>query len=175
MFDTMTITKTAAALCGSLLALMLGHWAAEEIYHVGAKGHYGDHSQAYMIDTGEDHGGAAEEVAEGPDFAVVLASADPASGEKVFGKCKSCHKLEAGANGTGPYLYGIVGRDIGAADGFRYSSALEGKGDVWSPENLNAFLENPKGWAQGTTMSFNGLRKVEERADLIAYLQTIGQ
>lgn len=175
MFDTMTLTKTAAALCGSLLILLLGQWAAEELYHVGEKGHYDDHKQAYMIDTGEDHGATEEVVDAGPDFSVVLASADPASGEKVFGKCKSCHKLEAGANGTGPYLYGVVDRPIGASEGFRYSATLSGmSADAWTPENLNAFLENPKGFAAGTTMSFNGLRKIEDRADLIAYLQTIG-
>jgi cytochrome c len=173
MFDTMTLTKMAAAFCGSLLVFLLGAWAADELYHVGGSHGYGDHSQAYTIDTGE--GDAVEEVVEeGPDFSVILASADPASGEKVFGKCKACHKLEAGANGTGPYLYGVVGRPIGAADGFGYSSAMGSHGDTWTPDNLNAFLENPKGWVQGTSMSFNGLRKVEERADLIAYLQTIG-
>ena len=173
MFDTMTVTKTAAALCGSLLIYLLGAWAADELYHVGGGHGYGEHAQAYTIDTGE--GDAVEEVVEeGPDFATVLASADPASGEKVFGKCKSCHKLEAGANGTGPYLYGVVGRPIGAANGFGYSGAMSGHGGEWTPEALNAFLENPKGYVPGTTMSFNGLRKIEERADLVAYLQTIG-
>lgn len=173
MFDTMTITKTAAALCGSLLALMLGHWAAEELYHVGGKG-YGESKQAYVIDTGEEDTSSEEAVDEGPDFATVLASADPSSGERVFGKCRACHNLEDGANGTGPHLYNVVGREIAAVDGFRYSGTLEEMDAAWTPENLNGFLEAPKDWAPGTSMGFNGLRKVEDRADLIAYLQTIG-
>lgn len=174
MFDTMTLTKSAAAVCGALLFYLLGAWAADELYHIGPKGHYGDHAQAYSIDTGEDD--AVEEVEEeAPEFSEVLASADPSSGERVFGKCRACHKLEDGANGTGPHLYGVVGREIAAADGFNYSNALADKDMAWTPDNLNAFLENPKGWAQGTTMSFNGLRTIEERADLVAYLQTVGQ
>ena len=67
------------------------------------------------------------------------------AGERVFGKCKACHKLD-GTNGTGPHLNGVVGREIAAVDGFAYSDALAGmSGDQWTPENLNGFLENPKG------------------------------
>ncbi|WP_319824926.1 cytochrome c family protein [Thalassovita sp.] len=171
MFDTMTLTKVGGALCGSLLVFLLGNWAAETLYHMG--GGHGDHAQAYVIDTGEgDSHGAAEEEA-GPDFATLLAEADVEAGAKVFGKCKACHKIEDGANATGPYLFGIVDRAVGAADGFAYSGALTAVAETWTAENLNGFLENPKGFAPGTKMSFAGLKKVGDRADLIAYLATL--
>jgi cytochrome c len=173
MLDTMTFTKIIGSFCGALLVFLLGKWAAETLYHSGGGGHGEEITAAYIIDTGSDEAdaGAAEETV---DFATLLASADAGAGEKVFGKCRACHKLEKGENATGPYLYGVVGRAVDAAEGFGYSGALEKVADVWSPENLNAFLENPKGYAPGTTMGFAGLKKPEERANLIAYLATIG-
>lgn len=172
MFDTMTFTKIIGGFCGALLVFLLGGWAAEALYHTGG-GHGEDHAaQGYVIEVEEDDSGADAEVEIA--FADVMATADAGQGERVFGKCRACHKLDDGANGTGPYLYGIVGRAVGAADGFGYSGSLVAVADVWSPENLNAFLENPRGYAPGTTMSFSGLRDVEDRANLIAYLSTIG-
>ncbi len=173
--DTMEITKIVGGLCGALLILLLGKWAAETIYHVGGHGGHGDHgevAQAYSIEV-EDEGG--EEVADaGPSIEELLASADVAKGEKVFGKCKACHKLEDGANGTGPHLYGVVGRTVAQIGGFSYSGALSDLGGEWSAEALNGFLTNPKKYAPGTSMGFAGLKKDEDRANLIAYLQTIG-
>lgn len=173
MFDTMTMTKVTGAVCGSLLVYLFSAWAAESLYHVGHSGH-GDEevAQAYSIDTGAEE--AATETAEaGPDFATLFASADAAAGEKVFAKCKACHKLD-GSDGTGPHLNGIVGKNKGVSDGFAYSDALAAlTADVWSPENLDGFLENPKGYMPGTKMSFAGLPKVEDRANLIAYLATV--
>lgn len=169
MFDTMTLTKVVAALCGSLLVLLLGSWAADELYHVGVD--YGSEvKQAYVIDTGEED---VAEVVEVVDVVAILASGDAAAGEKVFSKCSACHKMEAGVNASGPYLHGVVGRAVGVASGFgAYSGALSAVADVWSPENLYAFLENPKAYAPGNKMSFAGLKKPEERANLIAYLAT---
>jgi len=173
MFDTMTMTKTAGALCGALLVFLLGNWAAESIYSMGG-GHGEDHAQGYVIDTGD--AGAAEEVEEGPSLASLMASADPANGEKLFRNCAACHAVVQGENKVGPYLYGVVGRDVGAASGYgSYSGALTAVAQVWTPVELNAFLENPKGYAPGTTMGYAGMRKSEDRADLIAYLdQTDG-
>lgn len=171
MFDTMTFTKIIGGFCGALLIFMLGGWAAEVLYHTGG-GHGDDHAaQGYVIEVEGDEPAEAEvEVA----FADVLAAADAGKGEKVFGKCKACHKLDDGANSTGPYLYGVVGRPVGAVDGFGYSGKLSEAADVWSPEHLNEFLANPKKYAPGTTMSFSGLKKIDDRANLIAYLSTIG-
>ncbi|MFL4469809.1 cytochrome c family protein [Tateyamaria armeniaca] len=167
MFDTMTFTKIAGSLCGALLIFLLGKWAAEELYHTG--GHGGE--QAYVIDTGVEE--VDEDAVEIP-FAEVLASADAGAGARVFRQCSACHKLEAGENGVGPYLHGIVGRDVGAAEGYAaYSGALSEVAEVWTAENLNGFLENPRGWAPGTSMGYNGLRSVEDRANLIAYLDSV--
>ena len=174
MFDTMTMTKALGAICGSLLVFLLGAWGAELIYHGGGgHGKDGEHQQAYVIEV-ESAGAVEEEVEEEIDFAALMTEADAAKGEKVFSKCKACHKLEDGANGTGPHLYNIVNREIGGVDGFGYSTVLAENGGVWDHEALQAFLEDPKGWAPGTKMSFAGLKKVTDRANLIAYLETIG-
>jgi len=170
MFDTMTLTKIVGGFCGALLVFLMTAWAAESIYHVGAGGHGDEHAQAYVIDTGAEEGGEAEE--EGPAFEELYASADPENGAKVFGKCKACHKID-GSNATGPHLDGVVDRAVDSVPGYAYSGALEAVFDVWTPEHLNTFIENPKGSAPGTKMTFAGIKKAEDRADLIAYLATL--
>lgn len=122
-------------------------------------------------------GGAEEGAAEaGPDLGTLLAAADPAAGEKVFAKCAACHTFnQGGAQGIGPNLYGIVGVPIGKhAAGYAYSSDLAGHGGEWTYENLDAWLASPKGFAPGTKMSFAGLSKPEDRANLIAFLRAHG-
>jgi cytochrome c len=170
MFDTMTLTKVTGAVCGSLLVYLLGAWAAESLFSVGGEAHGEEHAQAYAVEVAaaETTEPAAAEAA--PAFAEVLASADAAAGEKVFGKCKACHKVD-GSNGTGPHLNGVVNRAKASVPGFGYSGAMKAMaGDVWSPENLNTFLENPKAYAPGNKMSFAGLSKGGDRANVIAYL-----
>lgn len=174
MFDTMTITKAGGALCGAFLIFLLIKWGADALYHTGAVAHGGEEvAQAYTVDTGEAAGGETAAVAEGPDFATLLASADAAAGEKVFGKCKACHKVD-GTNGTGPHLDGVVGRAVASVADFGYSDPMKAHGGNWTPEALEAFLANPKGVVPGTKMSFAGLPKVEDRANVIAYLQSLG-
>lgn len=176
--DTMALTKLVGIFCAVMLVLLCGNWAASAIYSVGGGGHdaHGDgaHVAGYHIEVGDDHGGddAPEEVLAVSDL---MAIADIAKGEKAFGKCRSCHKLEDGANGTGPSLYGIVDNDIGAVGGYSYSSILTELPGEWTSEELFAFLEAPKTYAPGTKMSFNGMKKPEDRANLIAYLATIGE
>ncbi|MEJ6404462.1 c-type cytochrome [Yoonia sp. 2307UL14-13] len=170
MFDTMTMTKVLGGLCGTFLVYLLGAWVAEEIYHVG--GHGDHHEQAYVIEVETDEPADGEPVEE-VDFSVVMASASAADGEALWRNCRSCHALEAGQHGTGPALYGVVGREVAFYDDFNYSGALAAVAEVWTPENLNGFLENPRGWAPGTAMSYNGMRSVEDRANLIAYLDSL--
>ncbi|WP_372886081.1 cytochrome c family protein [Shimia sp.] len=173
MFDTMTMTKTLGALCGALLILLLGKWVADSLYHVG--GGHGDQAQAYVIEVeGAEGEGEAEAAEEGPSLEELLADADVDKGAKAFSKCKACHKLEDGANATGPHLFAVVGRSVGSVDGYGYSGKLVAVAETWTPENLDAFLTNPKGFAPGTKMSFSGFKKAADRANLIAYLQTIG-
>ena len=124
-----------------------------------------------MIDTGADE--EVVEDVEAVDFATVYASAEADKGARLFRQCSACHKLEAGANGTGPYLHGVVGRAKAAVDGFNYSDTLASMGGEWTPENLSGFLESPRNYAPGTSMGYSGMRDVEDRANLIAYLATI--
>ena len=169
MFDTMTLTKATGAVCGSLLIFLFGTWAADVLYATAPAEHGGEAvAQAYTVDTGEE---APTEVAadDGPAFADVYAAADAAAGEKVFGKCKACHKVD-GANGTGPHLNGVVNRARGSVEGFGYSDGMKSVSDPWTPEHLEAFLTNPKAYVAGTKMGFAGLAKVEDRANVIAYL-----
>ncbi|MDQ2094174.1 c-type cytochrome [Rhodalgimonas zhirmunskyi] len=170
MFDTMTTTKVIGAFCGALLIFMLGNWAAMALYTTGG-GHGDEHAASYVIEVESDDEAPSEEA--GPTFEELLASADVGKGAKVFGKCKACHKIEPGANATGPTLHAVVGRAVDSVDGFSYSGALEAVGEQWTPENLNVFLADPKGTAPGTKMSFAGLKKETDRANLIAYLSTL--
>ena len=162
MFDTMTITKIGGGLLGAWLILLLGKWAAEEIYHAELHG-----EASYVIEVA---GAESDEPAEAVDVAALMAEADPGKGEGVFRKCSACHKLD-GTDGVGPHLNGVVGREIAAVGGFNYSGALSSIGGAWTPEELYAFLENPKGYAPGTTMGFAGLNKPADKVDVIAYLQ----
>ena len=171
--DTMKVTKIVGGVCGSLLVFLLLKWGAELIY-ADAGGHGEEAAQAYTIEVPETGGGdvAAEETVE-VAFADLYAAADAAAGEKVFGKCKSCHTVEAGVNRTGPTLFGIVGRMPGAEAGFTgYSDAMNAVETAWTPEHLNEFLTRPADSIPGTAMRFPGLPKPEDRANLIAYLAT---
>ena len=171
MLDTMTLTKIVGGFCGSLLVFMMGSWIAELLYHVG-HGHGEDHVSGYAIEVEVVEIQRNEEEI---DFDELLAAADIGKGAKVFGKCKACHKLEDGANGTGPHLYNIVDRAVGAASGsgYGYSGALIQVADVWTTDELNGFLENPKKYIPGTKMSFAGLKKKSQRENVIAYFKSL--
>ncbi len=120
----------------------------------------------------EGEGGGAA----GPSLNTLLASADPAKGEKVFAKCAACHTInEGGANGIGPNLHGIVGEGVGTGHGgFAFSDALKGKGGTWDFATLDTWLKSPRDFAPGTKMTFAGLGKPEDRANIIAYLNSQG-
>lgn len=101
-----------------------------------------------------------------------FAEGDAAVGEKVFRKCKACHTVEEGGkHRVGPNLHGIVGREAGIAEGYRYSKAMAESGLVWDVANLTGYLRKPRAFMKGTKMSFAGLRKDKEIADVIAYME----
>ncbi len=98
---------------------------------------------------------------------------DANKGKRVFTQCMSCHAVAEGQNRAGPSLYGIVGRPAGSVERFRYSRANADSGIVWTEDSLFAYLENPQAYVPGTTMAFRGLRKPQDRADVIAYLKSV--
>lgn len=115
---------------------------------------------------------AAATPADSYDINALLASADPARGQIVFLQCRACHSLEAaGPNKVGPNLHGVMGRKAGLAPGFAYSEAMTGSGVVWSAETLDKFLFRPSDFIPATRMVFVGLRKPEDRANVIAYIR----
>ncbi|MFW2351498.1 c-type cytochrome [Qipengyuania sp.] len=150
------------ALGGSIVSGM--YFAADKHAHVEEPGFF---IQGEAEEGGED---------AGPDLGTLLAAADPTAGEKVFAKCTACHTAnQGGADGIGPNLYGVIGKPVGKhAAGFAYSSALSDHGGDWSYENLDHWLANPRGFANGTKMSFAGLSKPEDRANVIAFLKANG-
>lgn len=122
-----------------------------------------------------DEGGAGEMSME--EALNMMPAADQiAAGEKIFAKCKACHTIEqGGANGIGPNLYGVMGTGIGKhAPGFGYSAALSGMSGNWDWENMNQWLKKPSSFASGTSMSFPGLPKIEERAAVAMYINAQG-
>jgi len=125
----------------------------------------------YVVEGVEEEGDGAAAVAEKP-IAFYLASADPAKGADVFKKCAACHNADnGGANALGPNLWGVLGEGIGqGAHGFAFSDALKSKGGTWDWDSLNLWLKSPKAFAPGTKMTFAGLSKPEDRANVIAFL-----
>lgn len=124
----------------------------------------------FAIEGVESGGGGAAEV----PIATLLATADASKGEAVFAKCKACHTIDAGgATGIGPNIHGIMGKAI-AGGSFAYSGALKEVGGNWTFENMDAWLASPKKFASGNKMSFPGLSKAEDRANILLYLNEQG-
>jgi len=95
---------------------------------------------------------------------------DAANGAKIFRQCGACHIADRADNRAGPHLVGLLGRDIGAVDGFRYSDALLDLDGQWTPAELDAWLENPQAYAPGTRMGYRGVADPADREDVIKYL-----
>ena len=126
---------------------------------------------SYPIEGVEQEGGGAA-AAEQP-IEVYLAKADPAKGQQVFNKCAACHNADkGGANQLGPNLWDVLGEPIGQGKGFPFSDALSKKGGTWSWDNLSQWLTSPKAFAPGTKMTFAGLSNPQDRADVIAFLNS---
>lgn len=125
----------------------------------------------FVIEGVEASGGGEEEV----PMSMMLANADLAAGEAVFKKCIACHTInQGGANGIGPNLYDSLGKPHGHVAGFAYSDALKSIEGDWNFDNMNAWLISPRKYAPGTKMTFAGLSKPEDRANVIAYMNAQG-
>ena len=139
---------------------------------------HGMEKPGYAIEVAEAGGEGGPAVEAPIDWGTVLPVADVKAGEAVFAKCKSCHSIDnGGANGTGPNLWGVIGRKPGSHAGFAYSAGMVEHGTkvgTWQYEDISGFLHAPQKYISGTKMSFVGLKKSEDRINLIAYLHAQG-
>lgn len=162
--DDRTNTIAGWALAGGIAALGLSI-VSGEYFHAERPEKMG-----YVVEGVEEEGGEGGAAAAQP-IEFYLASADPAKGADVFKKCAACHNAEKGGpNALGPNLWGVLGEPVGKGHGFPFSEALASKGGTWNWTNLSDWLTSPKKFAPGTKMTFAGLGKPEDRANLIAYL-----
>jgi cytochrome c len=168
--DSFELNKIAGAVLGTLTLTLGLVIASEGLFHSAPP----EKAGYELPDEEVAAEGGGEEAAAVEPIAARLVSADAERGEAIARRCASCHDFqEGGPNKVGPDLYNVVNRPKASAPGFAYSAAMKEKGGEWSYENLDHFLENPKGFISGTTMSFAGLRRPDERAHLIAYLRTL--
>ncbi|MBW3097768.1 c-type cytochrome [Pseudohoeflea coraliihabitans] len=165
------LNAAAGAFLGVVFVVMTLSIVSEGLFHSEAPEQAGF---AIVADESAGSGDAAPAEEGLPEIAPLMASADPAAGENVFKKCAACHTVDpSGTNKVGPGLYNVVGAEIAAHEGFNYSSALQeyAEGRQWDYEHLNRFLFAPKKEVRGTAMGFAGLKKEEDRANVIAYLR----
>lgn len=170
--DSFEFNKLAGAVLAALLAIFGTRTLVSELRHDKPVEKPGYIVEVASTDAGSSSSGGT--ATEEPDVAALLATADVAAGDKLFKKCSACHTRKAGAaHRVGPNLHGIADRDIASAAGFAYSTALEGKDGIWDASALDAFLKSPKAFAKGTKMAFAGLKKPQQRANMIKYLQSL--
>ena len=169
--DDLGWNKVFGAILGTALLILALKQGAEMIYAPHPPKVMGD-AIAVAADT-SDSGAPAADVP--PDWGTVLPTADVAAGQVVSGKCASCHSFaNGGPNGTGPDNWGVIGRDPGTHAGFAYSSAMTDFGKAhpaWTYDELYEFLAGPSSYISGTKMGFVGLKKPEDRINLIAWLR----
>ena len=193
MFNMMNWIKLAGATIAALLVFLLGNWAANTIYSSGTDAEVAHAPAAAPAAVATAAAPAATGTAEAPAAADAaapaatafeppalsapvadqLAAADLAAGEKVWLKCKACHRLD-GKNGVGPALNGIFGRTTGSVEGYKYSDANKNANVTWTPEVMNDYLSNPKTYMPGNKMTFVGLPVEADRINLMAWLMANG-
>lgn len=168
--NSFEINKILGALLGTCLVLVAVHIAAGAIFTQEAPAKPG-YEIAVQEQTPE--GGAAAKPKEEP-IENLLASASPERGAQVAKQCQACHNFQEGqGKKVGPDLYGVVGRKIASVQDFNYSSALKSKTGEWNFDLLNTWLAKPSAFAPGTAMTFAGLSNEKQRADVIAYLNSL--
>lgn len=173
--DSFEFNKWIGALLATVFVVFSVSIVSDAIFATAAPEKPGFAIAAVEAEGAADQAGG--EAPAGEPIAALLAKADAAAGEAVFKKCAACHTDDkSGANKVGPNLWNIVNRPIASHEGFSYSGAMkefsQGGSVVWDYEHLDHFLASPKGYIKGTAMGFAGVKKPDERANLIAYLRT---
>jgi cytochrome c len=170
----LTFNKIAGAVLATGLAIVGLKELSAGIFSPGEP----PEKPGYAIEVKEEVAGGAAAPEAPIDWGTVLPAADVKAGEMVFAKCRSCHTDEnGGPNGTGPNLWGLEGRKPGSHPGFAYSAAMKefgAKQPVWDFEHISEFIKEPQKHLPGTKMTFVGLKKPEDRINVIAYLHTMG-
>lgn len=169
--DSMELNKImGAVLFAGVIAMGAGFIAGKLVHHEEVT----EFAFAPDIDAGPVT--IAQEEEPEIDIATLLQTADPEAGQGLIRACAACHTFDqGGADRVGPHMWGVVGRAKGAVEGFNYSSAMQEVGGDWTFENLNGFLQRPRDYLPGTSMSYAGMRDAGDRADLIAYLRTLDE
>jgi cytochrome c len=171
--DSFEFNKIAGAVLGTALVVFGLSELANIIYNPHAPERPG-----FAVEVAEAEGAGGEapaEAAPAVSLGTLLASADATKGQAVYKACAACHDVsKGGPNKVGPNMWGIVGRNHAAVEGFAYSEAMAVlKDEPWTFEALNAFILAPKQAIPGTKMAYGGLKKDADRANLLAYLATL--
>lgn len=169
--DSFELNKILGAVLGTCLVLLTLNITAGAIFAPAVPAKPGYAIAVPETDTAAPAGPAEPE----KPIAVLLASASVERGAAAAKKCGSCHTFEKGGpNRVGPNLYDVMTRGHAALPGFNYSAGMQAlKGHDWSYDELDKFLTNPRGYVKGTTMSFAGISRQSERADVIVYLRSL--
>lgn len=169
--DSFELNKIAGAVLGTLtLTLGLGIFS-EILFAPEAPAKPG-----YEIAVPDGPAEAQPAAAVSVPIEELFAKASIEKGANIAKRCASCHNFQEGAGPkVGPDLYGVVDRPVASAPGFAYSAGMKAHGGNWTPQALNTFLTNPKADVPGTAMAFAGIPKEMERADLIAYLNSLSK
>jgi cytochrome c len=168
--DSFEINKILGAILGTCLVVLVTSFTAGAIFAPVMP-----EKPGYEIAAKEAVGGAKEAASAASEpIEKLLQTASVEKGAAAAKKCQACHTFEKGGpNRVGPKHFGVVGRDRATGAGFNYSAAMKAKGGIWTYDDLNKFIANPKGFIPGTAMGFAGIQKDSERADVIDYLHTL--
>jgi cytochrome c len=164
--DSFEVNKIIAAILVTVLLVFGIGKISDIIFHV-EKPNVQGYKVEIKVNNSTDQTKAKDQI----DISTLLALGNVDTGKKVYKKCAACHSIaQDGGNKIGPKLYNVVGRATGSISDYKYSKALASYGKEWTFEELNSFLIKPSTWIKGNKMGFAGLKKDEDRASVILYL-----